>query len=438
MTTKRLAALGVEIDKCVKCGTCRSICPTFRVLGRETASARGKLALIGAYLGGEKGLGEDYIRHIKECTMCGGCKSSCPAGVDTVRVINAARAEHVEEEGISTAASFVMKNLLDYKGLMPRALRYMSRFRGILFKDSPNENGLVSRFSLPVIGCGRLVPELAKTFFLDTAEARALDGGSISSQARIAFYSGCGVNFLMPGVGLKSVRALAKKGPVVVPGAQVCCGMPAYYMGDVETAKRLAIKNMEVFERYDLDYIITSCATCSHALKNVFKDIISETGDAELMERAERFSAKVRDITEFLPVKPVAKGEEGSMAGGSGRKPVVTYHDPCHLNRNQGIRDAPRDLIRSRADLEFREMRFPCSCCGLGGGLSMNNYELSIKITKRKAESIRDSGADIVATACPGCIVQLRDGLHRYGVKARVVHVVDLLDGAEEVAGSGG
>ncbi len=425
----RLKGLSSELDKCVKCGTCRSICPTFRVIGRESASARGKLALIRAYLDGEKGLGEEYLKHLKECTMCGGCKSSCPAGVDTVRIMNAARAEHVEKQGVSFAASFVMKNLLNYKGVMPRALRYVSKFRGLLFKDSPTENGLVSRFSLPVIGCGRLVPELADTFFLDTPEARSLDSAPRMDGARVAFYSGCGVNFLMPDVGIKSLKALEKTGPVVVPGAQVCCGMPAYYMGDVETARRLAIKNIEVFERYDLDYIITSCATCSHALKNVFKDVLGETGDAALMERAEKFAAKVRDITEFLPVNPrpaMAAGRAVAEPAG-GKRPVVTYHDPCHLNRNQGIRDAPRDLIKSRGDLEFKEMRFPCSCCGLGGGLSMNNYELSIKITKRKADSIRDSQADIVATACPGCIVQLRDGLHKYGVKAKVVHVVDLL-----------
>ncbi|MFQ5354226.1 MAG: (Fe-S)-binding protein, partial [Thermodesulfobacteriota bacterium] len=421
--------LGSELNRCVKCGTCRSICPTFRVIGRESAAARGKLALIRAYLDGDKGLGEDYVRHLKECTMCGGCRDSCPSGVDTVRVMNAARAEHVEKEGVSFAASFMMRNLLDYKGIMPKALRYVSKFRGILFKDSPTENGLVSRFSLPVIGCGRLVPELAGTFFLDTAEARALGAGPLAEEARVAFYSGCGVNFLMPEVGLKSVKALGSTGPVVVPGEQVCCGMPAYYSGDVETAKKLAIKNIKVFEEYDLDYIITSCATCSHALKNVFKDIISETGDEALMERAERFAEKVRDITEFLPVKQEARlaVEDEAVQEQGGKKPVVTYHDPCHLNRNQGIRDAPRDLIKSQKNLEFREMRFPCSCCGLGGGLTMNNYELSVKITKRKAESIEGSGADIVATACPGCIVQLRDGLHKYGVKAKVVHVVDLL-----------
>ncbi len=427
--SERLKGLSPEIDKCVKCGTCRSICPTFRGIGRESASARGKLSLIRAYLDGEKGLGGEYLKHLNECTMCGGCKSVCPAGVDTVRIINAARAEHVEKEGLPFAASFVMKNLLNYKGVMPRALRYVSKFKGLLFKDSPTENGLVSRFSLPVIGCGRLVPELAETFFLDTPEARSLERAPGVDGARVAFYSGCGVNFLMPDVGLKSVKALEKRGPVVVPGAQVCCGMPAYYMGDVETARRLAIKNIEVFEGYDLDYIITSCATCSHALKNVFKDVIAETGDGELIKRAENFAKKVRDITEFLPVKtPVTlPAEADETQSAPGKKPVVTYHDPCHLNRNQGIRDAPRDLIKSQEGLEFREMRFPCSCCGLGGGLSMNNYELSIKITERKANSVRDCGADIVATACPGCIVQLRDGLHRYGVNAKVVHVVDLL-----------
>jgi len=427
--SERLRGLSTELDKCVKCGTCRSICPTFRGIGRESASARGKLSLIRAYLDGEKGLGEEYLRHLRECTMCGGCKSVCPAGVDTVRVINAARAEHVEKEGVSFAASFIMKKLLDYKGVMPRALRYAAKFRGLLFKDSPTENGLVSRFSLPVIGCGRLVPELAETFFLDTPEAKSLDSAPGVNGARVAFYSGCGVNFLMPDVGIKSLKALEKNSPVVVPGAQVCCGMPAYYMGDVETAKRLAIKNIKVFESYDLDYIITSCATCSHALKNVFKDIIAETGDADLLKRAEKFASKVRDITEFLPIKTPASLARADGEGGhlKTKRPVVTYHDPCHLNRNQGIRDAPRDLIKSRDDLEFREMRFPCSCCGLGGGLSMSNYELSIKITKRKADSIRDCEADIVATACPGCIVQLRDGLHKYGVKAKVVHVVDLL-----------
>jgi Fe-S oxidoreductase len=105
----------------------------------------------------------------------------------------------------------------------------------------------------------------------------------------------------------------------------------------------------------------------------------------------------------------------------------VTYHDPCHLNRSQGIRAEPRELLASKDSLEFRAMKFPCSCCGLGGGVGFTNYELSADIARRKAESVRGSGADIVATACPGCIVQIRDALHRNGVDAKVAHVVELL-----------
>lgn len=418
----------------MRCGACRSICPTFRVLGRETAAARGKLTLVEGYLEGRIDLSEAYIKHIKECTMCGGCRTSCPRGVDTTAVFNAARADAVKKKGLSFAESFVMKNMLDYTGIMPRALKYASRLKGLLFKGSAVEHGLISRFSMPLVGGGRLVPELAETFFLDLKRVKGLGahahgkrGKSPAPATKVAFYAGCGVNFLMPGVGLSSIDALMKAGlEVVVPASQVCCGMPAYYSGDVETAKSLALKNLKVFEDAGAEYIVTSCATCSHGLKNVFREILSGGHDPEMNERVERFSSRVRDITEFLATSTEGEDKGAGPASDRGKK-IVTYHDPCHLNRNQGIRDEPRELLKKNKNIEFREMRFPCSCCGLGAGVSLTNYELSINITKRKADSIRDSGADIVATACPGCIVQLRDGLHKYGVDAKVMHVVELL-----------
>ncbi|HLC18622.1 MAG TPA: (Fe-S)-binding protein [Thermodesulfobacteriota bacterium] len=432
---KLLSELKAETEKCVRCGTCRSICPTFRVIGRETASARGKLSLIRAYREGEIGLTENYLRHIKECTLCGGCRDACPSGVDTVEVFQAARADAVAREGLPFAASFVLKNMLDYTTLSARALKFVTRFKGLVFKDSATEHGLLSRFSLPLIGNNRLVPELADTFFLDLPEVKRLAanpgtgraGGAGAERAgkktaRVAFYAGCGVNFLMPNVGVASIKAVQKTdSEVVVPPGQVCCGMPAFYMGDVETARALAFKNLEAFEAVEADYIATSCATCSHGLKNVFRKLLSSE-DPALEKRVDAFCSRVRDITELLA------GELRFEGGGKGRdRQVVTYHDPCHLNRNQGIRSQPRELLKGTADLEFREMKFPCSCCGLGGGLSLFNYDLSMEIAERKAESIRATGADVVATACPGCIVQLRDALHRYGVRAKVAHVVELL-----------
>jgi glycolate oxidase iron-sulfur subunit len=430
---KRLALLKEEIDKCVKCGTCRSICPTTRVIGREQASARGKLTLIGSYLDGGLPLSETYLKYLKECTLCGGCRDVCPAGVKTTEVFIAARADAVRKEGLPFVASFVLKNLLDSSKLMPLALRFASRVKGLVFKDSAVENGLISRFSLPLIGSGRLVPELAPTFFMDLPEVRALSGYGgkdrtpPTGSAKVAFFAGCGVNYLMPQVGTASIDAIKRAGgAIVVPSGQVCCGMPAYYTGDVETAKRLALKNIEVFESHPSDYIVTSCATCSYGLKAVFKKLLGEEGP-EVLARVDAFTSKVRDITELLSNDLKFTPEARAVGKGGEPKKVVTYHDPCHLNRSQGIRAQPRALLAGVESIELREMKFPCSCCGLGGGLSFSNYELSIDIARRKAESVRDSGADIVATACPGCIVQIRDGLHRYGVDAKVVHVVELL-----------
>jgi glycolate oxidase iron-sulfur subunit len=234
----------------------------------------------------------------------------------------------------------------------------------------------------------------------------------------------------MPQVGTASIKAIKRTdASVAVPQGQVCCGMPAYYSGDMKTARRLALKNIEAFEALEADYIATACATCSYGLKEVFRRVLSDEGP-EVLARVEAFAGKVRDITELLvnELKYVSSIEKsGAGAKGEEGRKVVTYHDPCHLNRSQGIRAAPRELLTSNRSLEFKAMKFPCSCCGLGGGVGFTNYELSADIAARKAESVRGSGAEVVATACPGCIVQIRDSLHRHGVDAKVAHVVELL-----------
>lgn len=422
---KGLELLKDDIKRCVKCGTCRSICPTFRIIGKESASARGKITLIDAYINGQIGLSEEYLRHIKECTMCGACSASCPNGVDATGIILSARADAVNKQGMGLSAGLLLKSVLDSSLIMPFMLKCARGVQGLFFKDSLNENGLISRFSLPVIGDNRLLPQLAGQFFLDMPEIKALaKGGDKKTGAlKVAFYAGCGVNYLMPNVGIKAVEAVKKAlAEPIVPDGQVCCGMPAYYMGDMETAKRLARKNIEAFEDSGADYITTACATCTYGLKTVFKEILADEGP-EARAKAEAFSLKVRDVTELLVNVLKYKGKAGSAID----KKTVTYHDPCHLNRGLGIRDEPRELLKSNGSVVFRQMKFPCSCCGLGGGLSLTNYGLSQDIVKRKAESIKDSGAELVATSCPGCIVQIKDGLHRYGVDAEVVHVVELL-----------
>lgn len=421
-----LERLRDEIKKCVRCGTCRSVCPTFKALGRETACARGRITLVEHRLKGDLDLSENYLKHIKECTLCGACKSNCPNGVDTVAIFAAARAEAIELEGVPYAASVVFKNLLEPNKL-PWAVKLATRLQGVLFRDASAACGLLSRFSLPLIGSGRLLPPIARTPFLELPEVKAIGasappGRAKTASARVAFYAGCGVNYLMPGTGSASLDVLRRAGAeVVVPAGQVCCGMPAYAMGDIPTARAMALKNLEVFEASDFDFVTTACATCGHGLKSLFKDLLGD--DPVLKGRAEAFSKKVRDISELLVNELGFKGK----GRGPGRQTRVTYHDPCHLGRAQGVREEPRELVASSPGVTLKEMKNPCSCCGLGGGLSLVNYELSMEIAQRKAENIGNSGADVVVTACPGCMVHLRDALHRFGVKAKVAHVVELL-----------
>ncbi len=442
---KTLKQFTDEINKCVLCGTCRGVCPTFDVARREPASARGKVALCDALLKKEINISEGFIKHMTECVQCMACYESCPNDVNVPDIILAARTEIVKENGLPFIKSLTLRNFLDSERLMPAVMKFASNLQGLFFKGVPEESGLHRRFPLPLIGERRLMPPLADTFFL---ERRALTvekgrkgerekGRKIlspirpftDSPIRVGFFAGCLINYMLPNIGEASLKLIEKAGAsVIVPLDQHCCGMPALGMGDVETAKSLALKNLEAFEQYELDYITTACATCGDGLRRRFKELLGD----EYPERVNAFCSKVRDITELLVRElRVGSGEwrKGYTSLGSKLSAlgsVITYHDPCHLNRGQGIKDAPRELIEI-SGARFKEMSHPCRCCGLGGSFNITDYDFSMEIARSKAEDIKNTGADIVATACPGCMIQIKDGLHQIGVKAKVLHVVELL-----------
>jgi len=445
---KKLANYGSELSQCVRCGACRSVCPTLNVLRRETASARGKLSLVNAYLAGEIGLSDTFVKHISECVLCGACRQSCPNNIPVPDIIMAARAEVVRDRGIPFLTSAIMKGLRESESFIGKTLKIASVAQRFVFKEVPGERGMQSRFPLPYIQDERLVPPLAKRFFLDMVEeglenvaptfmvgklwgmnphATAGRDKAFSGEKniKVGFFAGCLINYVMPDIGLASLKVLEKAGATVfVPSGQTCCGMPALSIGDVEDAKSLALKNLEVFESYDLDFITTACATCTDGLKSRFKELLQDEGP-EIKRRVESFSIKVRDITDLL-VNELKLTASMLDYKPSTNGTVVTYHDPCHLRRGLGIKDEPRELIEI-AGFRRKEMRHPCRCCGLGGSFSITNYGLSMEINRSKAEDIKTTGAEIAATACPGCMVQLRDGLHKVGAKVEVKHIVELL-----------
>ncbi|MBI5286750.1 MAG: (Fe-S)-binding protein, partial [Deltaproteobacteria bacterium] len=287
-----LSTLNSPLSKCVRCGTCRSVCPTFGVIQREPASARGKVSLCNALLKGECEVSQRFIKHITECTLCEACWEVCPNEVKVHDLILAARNEIVKKRGLSFIEGLIL-NGLDSDHLMPRVLKMASRFQGIFFKRVPGDSGLHRRFPFPLIAKERLVPPLAERFFLEdrgqgvkgmgmpftvrgqednsrftACPALRSKAGVHGSRPRIGFFVGCLINYIMPWIGDAALKVLKKAGAdVVIPLEQRCCGMPALGLGDVETARSLALKNLETFERYELDYITTACATCGEGLK---------------------------------------------------------------------------------------------------------------------------------------------------------------------------
>ena len=431
---RSLNSLTQELSQCVHCGKCKSRCPTFRVEQREWASARGKLSLCDAQQRGEIDISPKFIKAISECLTCGQCKVSCPNDIDIPSIIQSARAEIVKEKGLPFPLSFLIRNILEPKSITPLLVKTASMFQGLFFRKANESGGGCRRLPLPFVDKKRLVPALAKKTFLNGVASNyseAVKGqhrsGTVPAPPRVAFFAGCLINYSMPHIGEATLKVLDDLGvEVIVPENQGCCGLPALNSGDVKTARQQGLKVLEVFGDLDVDFITASCATCSSALKEYIKKLIDEEGE-EIRSKAGALSAKVRDITELLVNElNYIKSPDAQLSTLNAER--VTYHDPCHLSRYQGIKDEPRALIEA-SGAEFREMTHPCSCCGLGGSFNLKHYDFSMEINRYKTKHIEDSGADIVATACPGCILQLRDGLHRGNVKKKVVHVVELLAG---------
>jgi glycolate oxidase iron-sulfur subunit len=232
---------------------------------------------------------------------------------------------------------------------------------------------------------------------------------------RVGFFIGCSTNLIYTDVGKAVLRILVGEGiEVVTPRNQGCCGVPVFTAGDRQTARELALKNIRAFEAYKLDAVVTACASCGVALKTDYEKILGF--------RKNPFGVKVYDINEFL-----AKHAKMKFDGAEAERVKVTYHDPCHLNRGQGITEAPRKMLQAIPNVDFVEMEESTRCCGGGGMFTFSHYDIAKEIGRRKASFIAATGADIVATACPSCMMQLEDMLRRNGLPQRVLHIVDLL-----------
>ena len=416
-TVDPLKRVEKELKKCVKCGACRANCPAFTAFQREPAVARGKVALAQHILTRDIALDDQTYLNMSKCLLCGSCVEKCPNEVPTDEIVIAAREALAEQRGLTTfhrAVGRVIRN----RRLMNMGAAMAAILGPLFFRKVPATSGLRLRFPLPFVGGKRHIPALAKKPFM-SRHPEIIQGEP--GKPRIIYFVGCMTNFVYTEVGEAALALFRHLGcTVIIPRDQQCCGLPGMSGGDLATVRQLAEQNLAALERYQADYIMTACATCGGALHKFYPAVVGKR-NPELRERLQAVADKTIDASVLLQKLGFHPEETGA-----GEEIKITYHDPCHL-RTQAITRQPRELLQGAPGVQLIEMEGADKCCGLGGTFNVYHYDASLSINSGKSEAILRTGADAVVTGCPGCMMQLSDGLKQAGARTRVLHTLELL-----------
>lgn len=404
-----------EIYKCIHCGICLPECPTYRVTKLETESPRGRIHLSRAVAEGRIEPNERFEEHIYLCLGCRACESVCPSGVKFGKILESAR-EIIGPTGSPLSRFFTniaLKRLLPFPARLSIFARILRLYQKSLLKN-------LLRKLLPdsFIRVESLLPDISEKFFSPREETLL----PVSEKRfRVGFISGCVMSILFGDVNEATVRVLRRNGcEVVVPKNQSCCGALNVHNGETRVAKEMMKRNIDAFLDKNLNAIIVNSAGCGAMLKE-YGEFLRD--DPRYSEKAEIFSRKVKDISEFLSEIPLDQNSRRLNLR-------VTYQDPCHLAHGQKIINQPRDLIRSIPGVELVEMESPNRCCGSAGIYNITHPEMSQTILDEKIENIKKTGADAIIAPNPGCMIQIKSGIKKYNLEMKVLHIVELIDRA--------
>lgn len=408
---------------CVHCGLCLPACPTYRQLGDENDSPRGRIYLMRGVVEGKLALSDAFISHIDLCLGCRGCESVCPSGVPYGHLLEAARVEVAKEKSARGSSSeamlrFVLGKVFTRPWLLRSALAVARGFRDSgLARAAFNANLLRGRLRFAL---ALLLASHSPVGRVNSRRKARTDANS-EGATRVAVLRGCVMEGLFRETNRATERVLVRNDcQLISADGQMCCGALHTHAGQLEVAKQLARKNIEAFLKSGADRIIVNAAGCGAAMKEYAGLLVD---DPLYSHRAGEFSSKVRDVSEFLMEVGIRPPD-----GHIGRR--VAYDAPCHLIHAQRIAEAPMDLLRSIPGIKLVPLRGFESCCGGAGIYNLQHPELSGDILNDKIARIRESGADTVVTANPGCIMQIGAGVLLSGLDVDVVHPIELLDAA--------
>lgn len=414
------------INACVHCGLCLSSCPTYRETGLEMASPRGRIYLIKAVSEGRIGMESEVFQdQMSLCLNCRACEAVCPSGVQYGQILEAARTQieqartggelppHSWPTRLMRAGAFglLFKRLALFR-LLSRLLWLYQRTGA---QALARRAGILRRLKLDEAEA--LLPPISDRFVVPQGQIYPAEG---PPRYHVALLTGCIMSTSFAEVHQATIRVLRKNGcEVILPPDQGCCGALHIHGGDLEGGRELARRNIAAFEALGVDAIVVNAAGCGSSLKE-YGHLLG--ADPNWAARARGFSAKVKDISEFLA------GIELNTRDLTPLDLTVTYQEPCHLVHAQRISAQPRALLDAIPGLTLVEMRESSLCCGSAGVYNIAEPEMAARLGNRKLDNAMATGADQIVTANPGCQLQLAAGLRRRGSKMRVRHIVEVLN----------
>ncbi|WP_406696832.1 (Fe-S)-binding protein [Singulisphaera sp. Ch08] len=404
---------------CVHCGLCTASCPTYVETSNENDSPRGRIYLMRAVADGRLGFSPEVREHLDLCLDCRACESACPSGVQYGKIIEpfkvALQRSAPASERTSLLRRLILHHLFPYSGRVKLALMPARLFQRLGLINLAEKSGLTKLLPPTLRRMQAMLPDLGESHGHLPEVLPAIG----PKRARVALFLGCVADAMYPETNAATARVLQQNGcEVVVPRSQVCCGAIHYHSGVEEPALDLARQNLAAFDPTQFDAIIVNAAGCGAMLKD-YPHLLPAADHTA----AEQFTAKVKDISEFLvalgPIKPT--------------NPVpmkVTYHDACHLCHGQQIRSQPRQLLSMIPGVELVPLEETEICCGAAGTYNLTQPEMSERLGVRKMDHLAATGAEVVATGNVGCILQIARKIKERGSPMKVVHPVDLLDKA--------
>ncbi|NES18942.1 MAG: 4Fe-4S dicluster domain-containing protein [Symploca sp. SIO3E6] len=411
------------IDTCVHCGFCLSTCPSYRVIGKEMDSPRGRIYLMDAINRGEAPLAEATTQHFDSCLGCLACVTTCPSGVQYDKLISSTR-HQVERNQPRSLPDSLLRTLIFNLFPYPERLRFLLAPLYLYQKSGIQKlvrgTGLLKQVLPNLAAMDSVLPELTLNSFRHNLPDVIPAQGK--KRYRVGMILGCVQRLFFSPVNEATARVLTANGcEVVIPKTQGCCAALPEHQGQTKQAQTIARQMIDSFAGTDVDAIIINAAGCGHTLKE-YGHILED--DPEYQDKAKEFAAKVKDVQEFL----AAVGLTAQLSPLTDEELTIVYQDACHLLHGQKISVQPRQLLRQIPGVKLREAIDAALCCGSAGVYNLLQPKIADELGQQKVENLLNTGADLIASSNPGCSLQIKKHLRSQGKEITLMHPMELLD----------